>query len=275
MAMQPSGQMHASIAEAKAAGSGSGSCYSGAPSDVSTGSSTDSSSLPAARPQPAPQPTAAAAAAATVPARQPSSHQLQEQACSGLRALEHSLTSEGPARDLADVSHRLKKLEKAVKAHLLAGPRVPGDVSILASAAGGSSILSLAGAQQQGGCSPLSGPAAGSPSPAGARLSERSRLRETLSGIKSDVADLAVRQVEAQLLQQRVLRLEAAIGSFGGLGTLVGPAGMASGFTSCAGSIIAPAGAAAAGGAGSNRAEATPRLTRNPSGDLGKHSCGL
>lgn len=193
-----------------------------------------------------------------------------------LSLLESSLQADSsnptPAKDLADVSHRLKKLERAVKAHLLAGQRglSSGGASILASASGAQqqSILGADAAASFG--SPVFAPssadgAAAAAASAGPRLSERVQLRETLSGIKTDIADLAVRQVEAQMLQQRVLRLEAVIAGMGGLGALTGVAGpaglgMASGLSSFAGSSVLGAAAAA-------RPEAQPRLTRTPSGE--------
>lgn len=164
----------------------------------------------------------------------------QGQRAEGLEAFKDLEQSLEPARDLADVSHRLKKLEKAVKSHLL-GSRVAGDASILSSSSGG----------QQTGSATF-----GSPMPQ--RLSERAQLRSTLSAIKADVADLAAKEVEAQLLQQRVARLEAAIG-----GLTVAP-GFASGLTSFAGSVLGgptlvPAGLG-------QRLDASPRITRTPSG---------
>jgi hypothetical protein len=188
-------------------------------------------------------------------------------------------SSSTPAKDLADVSHRLKKLERAVKAHLLAGQRGVSN--------GGASILASAcGAQQQhstlGGDAPASfgspvfapssadGTGGAAAAASGLRLSERVQLRETLSGIKTDTADLAVRQVEAQMLQQRVLRLEAVIAGMGGLGALTGVAGpagmsMAGGFSSIAGSLAG--GGGVLGSTAAARPEPAPRLTRSPSGE--------
>lgn len=201
-----------------------------------------------------------------------------------LTLLEASLQADGttnaPAKDLADVSHRLKKLERAVKAHLLAGQRglSSGGGSILASASGAQQH-SMTGADATASFgSPVFAPssadgagAAAAAAATGPRLSERVHLRETLSGLKTDIADLAVRQVEAQMLQQRVLRLEAVIAGMGGLGALTGVAGhagigMASGFSSFAGSVVA--GGSVLGGAANARPEPAPRLTCAPSGEL-------
>lgn len=142
-----------------------------------------------------------------------------------------------PARDLTDVSHRLRKLEKAVKSHLL-GPRVTGDASI------------LAGSRQTG--------SATYGSPVTSRISERQHLRTTLSALKSDVADLAAKEVEAHMLQQRVARLEAAIG-----GLTLSP-GFASGLSSFGGSVVG--GPTLVSAPQTQRTDASPRLTRTPSG---------
>lgn len=127
-----------------------------------------------------------------------------------------------PVRDLADVSYRLKKLEKAVKTHLL-GSRVAGDASILSSSSAGQQV----GAATFG-------------SPMSTRASERAQLRSSLSAIKADLADLAAKEVEGQLLQQRVARLEAAIGGL----TMTSSCGFSSGFASLASSIAGTAGPA-------------------------------
>jgi hypothetical protein len=65
-------------------------------------------------------------------------------------------------------------------------------------------------------------------------MSERDRLKESLSKLKSEVADKVVKQVEAQLLQQRVAHLEAALAGL----TAAGAGGVltAAGCPSCAGS---------------------------------------
>lgn len=171
------------------------------------------------------------------PQDRPTPASMLQEGLQSLISLEQSLE---PAKDLADVSHRLKKLEKAVKSHLLSS-RVAGDASIIASSAGGQ---------------PAGAATTGSPLPS--RVSERAQLRNTLSAIKADVADLAAKEVEAQLLQQRVARLEAVIG-----GLTITP-GFASGLTSFAGSLIGAPGLVPA--SQGQRMDASPRMTRAPSG---------
>jgi hypothetical protein len=263
-------------------------CSDGASSDSGTsqsssGTDSDGSSMRQLREQNQQQPRPASPIFGSTAGRRRPSSQQQTNGLADLSSLEASLQADGsanaPAKDLADVSHRLKKLERAVKAHLLAGQRglSSGGASILASASGAQQ-QSLTGADAAASFgSPLfapsiadgTGPAAAAA--AGPRLSERVQLRETLSGIKTDIADLAVRQVEAQMLQQRVLQLEAAIAGMGGLGALTGvagPAGMglASGLSSFAGSAVG--GGSVLGGAAGARPEPAPRLTRTPSGEL-------
>lgn len=153
-------------------------------------------------------------------------------------AAESNSTAPAPETQLADVWRHLKQLEQAVKSHmhLADGPadkHTSGGIG-----RGGNSILS-AGRRAAGpsgdasaGSSSDEGTSHGSPA-ASARLSERARLKDSLSQIKSEIAEKAIREVEAQLLQQRVACLEAALAGLtgGGLLAATGP-----GCPSCAGS---------------------------------------
>jgi hypothetical protein len=268
------------------------SCSDGTSSDTGTSNSsgTDSASssrnTPRARQQQQQQQQRGAASSVANPSASPRrlSSQQQPGSLAELHALEATLRpdsnshSSSSTKDLADVSHRLKKLERAVKAHLLAGQRglSCGGASILASASGAQQQHSMLGGDAAASFgSPVFAPSSADGTPAaaasGPRLSERVQLRETLSGIKTDIADLAVRQVEAQMLQQRVLRLEAVIAGMGGLGALTGVAGpagmsMAGGLSRFAGSLAGAGGVL--GGAPAARPEPAPRLTRAPSGEL-------
>lgn len=143
-----------------------------------------------------------------------------------------------PIRDsqLEDVWCHLKHLEQAVKSHMQtpdgAGQRSSTQPSH-GIGRGGSSILS-AGRRAGAAEASSSDDSACEGSPAtSARLSERAKLRDSLSKIKSEIAEKAVKEVEAQLLQQRVACLEAALAGLTGTGML---AATGPGCASCAGS---------------------------------------
>lgn len=191
----------------------------------SPGSAQKSPSLAKQHSARRPGPPSAAFAAATTPAQQQEGHS-------------HSAASE---TQLADVWRHLKQLEKAVKSHMQAADVSPQHASAQSSggiARGGSSILSAAAglrADLSDASSSSSDDSTGTESPAkSARMSERQKLRDSLSKIKSEIADKAVKEVEAQLLQQRVACLEAALAGLTGSGLL---AATGPGCTSCAGSF--------------------------------------
>jgi hypothetical protein len=141
---------------------------------------------------------------------------------------------------LADVWRHLKQLEKAVKSHMQAADGSQQHTSTQSSGGigrGGSSILPAAAGicADPSNASSSSDNSAGEESPAkSARMSERQKLRDSLSKIKLEVADRAVKEVEAQLLQQRVACLEAALAGLTGSGML---AATGPGCASCAGSF--------------------------------------
>lgn len=147
---------------------------------------------------------------------------------------------------LSDVLSHLKQLENAVKSHIQSADASPQHASTRASGGigrGGSSILAATAAGHRAGshdsCS--SDDSACEHSLAGsARASERAKLRDSLSKIKSEIADKAVKEVEAQLLQQRVACLEAALAGLTHSGNLLAAAGpgCASCATSFAGSML-------------------------------------
>lgn len=109
------------------------------------------------------------------------------------------------AASLAQVSHRLQRLERAVREHML-GARAGGTASE------GSILETLYDSRRVYN---------GVGSDAAARAVEHAHLREGLALLKADVSELAAREVEAALLQQRVARLEVAMGATPG-GTLCG-----------------------------------------------------
>lgn len=144
------------------------------------------------------------------------------------------------AQHLPDVWRHLKQLDRAVKSHIQSadgGSSSPQHASTHASGGIGRGCSSiLAAAQHQHATDESSSSDEDSASPAAARaarMSERDRLKESLSRLKSEVADKVVKQVEAQLLQQRVACLEAALA---GLAAAGGGALTAAGCPSCAGS---------------------------------------
>lgn len=171
-----------------------------------------------------PGPPSTAVAAATIPAHLPQ---------------EFSSVGGSPSEtQLADVWRHLKQLEKAVKSHTQSADGSAQHASTRSSGGigrGGSSILSAAaGHHAAAHDASSSDDSAGEESPArSARMSERQKLRDSLSKIKSEIAEKAVKEVEAQLLQQRVACLEAALAGLtgGGLLAATGP-----GCASCAGS---------------------------------------
>jgi hypothetical protein len=153
---------------------------------------------------------------------------------------QHGNMSVKSVRDsqLEDVWHHLKHLEQAVKSHMQttdgAGQRSSTQPSH-GIGRGGSSILS-AGRRAGATDASSSDDSAGEGSPAAsARLSERAKLRDSLSKIKSEIAEKAIKEVEAQLLQQRVACLEAALAGLTGAGML---AATGPGCASCAGSLL-------------------------------------
>jgi len=153
-------------------------------------------------------------------------------------AAEPSNTAPAPETQLSDVWRHLKQLEQAVKSHMHLADGAADKHTSGGIGRGGNSILS-AGRRAAGpsadastGTSSDEGTSHGPPA-ASARLSERARLKDSLSQIKSEIAEKAIREVEAQLLQQRVACLEAALAGLtgGGLLAATGP-----GCPSCAGS---------------------------------------
>lgn len=144
------------------------------------------------------------------------------------------------AQHLPDVWRHLKQLERAVRSHIQSadgGSSSSQHASTRASGGigrGGSSILSAAQHQPSAdGNSSSDEESAPTAAARAARMSERDRLKESLSKLKSEVADKVVKQVEAQLLQQRVACLEAALA---GLTAAGGGVLTAAGCPSCAGS---------------------------------------
>jgi hypothetical protein len=96
-----------------------------------------------------------------------------------LQVVEQSMSNPPLVKDLADVSHRLMMLEKAVKAHFMPVPR--SDSSILS--AFSTSINVLGNGPLQSGTASVSG-AFGSPM--AAKSLERGRLRDAVSQLKAE-----------------------------------------------------------------------------------------
>lgn len=119
-------------------------------------------------------------------------------------------------QQLADIWCHLKQLEKAVKSHIKST-----DLSTPAADRPGAGDGSLQDEASSDGCCAAT---EGDHPAASARLSERARLKDSLSKIKDEIADKAVREIEAQLLQQRVACLEAALSGLTGTGMLAATA---------------------------------------------------
>jgi len=99
------------------------------------------------------------------------------------KAAKHIKSSQEPVRSLSDVSHRLKKLEKAVSAHMLQAPR--SDTSILSAFSSGNQP-GFANQQQQS----VLLASGGLVSPSIPRSTDRSHFKETLSEIKAEGTQL-------------------------------------------------------------------------------------
>lgn len=162
----------------------------------------------------------------------------------GARSTDTVAAATEPAKPAAETQHlpdvwrHLKQLERAVRSHIQSadgGSSSSQHASTHASGGigkGGSSILSAAQQQHAAdGNSSSDEDSAPTAAARAARMSERDRLKESLSKLKSEVADKVVKQVEAQLLQQRVACLEAALAGLTAAGVLTAAA-----CPSCAGS---------------------------------------
>lgn len=216
------------------------------------------------------------------------SHEQQPQHSSGVqeqsRHVAPTAEQESLPSDLTQLWHQLKHLESAVASHMqvprssttdssrqgnmqahAAGPGPSSSSSILDALSSGvagrrghgaypSSGLHELGCAEGGSVRSHAAPAAGgraghrSSSSSTSVQQDQARLQASLSLLKSEIADKAVKEVEAQLLQQRVTHLEAVLAgltshagfvsaaggvSTGGCGTCMG---------SMAGSIQGPAG---------------------------------
>lgn len=156
-------------------------------------------------------------------------------------------TDSDTSQQLQGVWHHLKQLEKAVKSHL--HPAAAEDTDRGSNAAQSQAASGALTDSSSEDSSREASPTAAS----SARMSrERAKLRDSLSKIKSEIADKTVKAVEAQLLQQRVACLEAALSGLTGSGMLAatGSTGTGAGCTSCgtsfAGSMLSLGGRASA-----------------------------